>query len=111
MQAHPRRTDPVYEITGTRRGLEADLTSRTRRYLLSMGVRTACVLLAVVTVGWLRWVFAVGAVLLPYVAVIFANGGREANKAMPVVDLTHDRPQLEGPVRLPTARVPTDPRS
>lgn len=102
MQAHPRRTDPVYEITGTRQGLQADLTSRTRRYLVSMAVRTACVLLAVVAGGWLRWVFALGAILLPYVAVVFANGGRESAKTLPTIDL--HRPELEGPVVLPAPR-------
>lgn len=39
-----------------------------------MGVRTACFIGAVaVGPGWLRWVLIAGAVLLPYLAVIFAN--------------------------------------
>jgi hypothetical protein len=69
--------EPVYQITSARRGVRDDVDSRRRRYLISMGVRTACFLGAVVAGdGWLRWVLIAGAVVLPYLAVVFANGGR-----------------------------------
>jgi hypothetical protein len=43
-----------------------------------MGVRTACFLGAVVVGGgWLRWVLIAAALVLPYLSVVFANGGRE----------------------------------
>ena len=88
----PRR-EPVYQITGARRGVREDVNARTRRYLISMGVRTACFVLAVVAQGWLRWGFIVAAVVLPYLSVVFANGGRER-----VIDLPHsDLPQSEVP--------------
>jgi Protein of unknown function (DUF3099) len=78
---HRRRpvaaADPVYQITSARPGVRDDVDSRTRRYLISMGVRTACFLGAVFTGGWLRWVLIVGALVLPYLSVVFANGGRE----------------------------------
>ena len=45
------------------------------RYLVSMGVRTACVVLTFVVPGPARWFFAAGAVVLPYVAVVAANAG------------------------------------
>ncbi len=38
-----------------------------------MGIRLACLPLAVVTSGWLRWFFIAGAVVLPYIAVVVAN--------------------------------------
>ena len=47
--------------------------ARQRRYLISMGIRTVCFVGAVLADGVLRWVLVVGAVLLPYVAVVFAN--------------------------------------
>ena len=73
-----RRDRPVvYSITGARRGLRDDVQSRTRRYLISMGIRTACFLFAVAIDGWLRWVLIAAAVLLPYFSVVFANSGRE----------------------------------
>lgn len=64
-------------ITTARRPLAEDIDSRAGRYLLSMGIRTACVVLAVVTDGFWRWVFLAGAILLPYLAVVLANAGRE----------------------------------
>ena len=69
--------DEVHTITDAQRGLSQEQTGRTRRYLISMGVRTACVLAAIVVPGWPRWVFIAGAVALPYLAVVAANAGRE----------------------------------
>ncbi len=68
---------PVYQITSARPGVRDDVDNRTRRYLVSMGVRTACFLGAVVADGWLRWVLIAAALVLPYFSVVFANGGRE----------------------------------
>ena len=71
------REAPVYRITTARRGITDDQAGRVRGYVISMTVRIVCFLLAVVTTGWLRWTFVAGAVLIPYLAVVFANGGRE----------------------------------
>ena len=67
----------VFTITGAQRALSQEQTGRTRRYLISMGIRTACVLGAIVGPGWPRWVLIAGAVVLPYLAVVVANAGRE----------------------------------
>ncbi len=61
-----------------------------------MGVRTICFLLAVVTDGWLRWVMIGAAVVLPYLSVVFANGGRERIEALPVM-AAPDRTAIDGP--------------
>lgn len=50
-----------------------DRAHRERRYLFSMTIRLACFLGAIVTDGWIRWVLAAGAVILPYIAVVMAN--------------------------------------
>jgi len=52
-----------------------------RRYLLSMGIRTASFVLAVVALGVLHWtvvgwLLVIAAVVLPYVAVVVANATR-----------------------------------
>jgi hypothetical protein len=73
-----RRTQPVYEITGVAAGREADLRSRMRRYTIGMTLRTICFVGAVLAQGWLRWTFVAGALVLPYVAVLIANAGRES---------------------------------
>ena len=88
--------EPVYQITGARRGVREDVDSRTRRYLVSMGVRTACFILAVVSHGYLRWGFIVLALVLPYLSVVFANGGRERTIDLPDADVATDRRALDG---------------
>ncbi len=66
--------DPtVYTITDAGTSHSDDLNSRINKYLVSMAIRTACVILAVIVHDWLRWVFIAGAVGLPYVAVLLAN--------------------------------------
>jgi predicted tellurium resistance membrane protein TerC len=67
----------VHSLTSARRPHSEDQRERVIRYAISMAVRTLCVVLAVFVEGPLRWVFIVGAVLLPYVAVVAANAGRE----------------------------------
>lgn len=41
-----------------------------------MGIRTACVIAAIIVPGWPRWVLIAAAVILPYLAVVAANAGR-----------------------------------
>jgi hypothetical protein len=71
----PPDDDPVHQITSATSSRSADLDRRINRYLISMAIRTACVILVFVVTGPLRWVFVVGAVFLPYVAVLLANTG------------------------------------
>ena len=87
--------EPVYQISGARRGIREDVNSRTRRYLISMGIRTVCFVLAVVTHGWLRWTFVVLALVLPYLSVVFANGGRERAVDIPPQDRATDRRAID----------------
>ena len=73
----------VHSITGAGESLSQEQTGRTKRYLVSMTIRTACVLLAIVVPGWPRWVFLAGAVALPYLAVVAANSGRSRRGSPP----------------------------
>jgi hypothetical protein len=61
--------------------MSKDIRYRERRYLIMMGIRLACFVIAVVVFvehgGWLTAIPAVGAIAIPYFAVVFANGGRE----------------------------------
>jgi hypothetical protein len=84
----PRPGPPeVPRITTADEPLAEDQARRTRRYLLQMGIRLVCFLLAVFTWGhlpaWLSGVLIVSAVVLPYVAVILANAGRERREVSP----------------------------
>jgi hypothetical protein len=98
-RANRKREIEVISVSGVQSSLTDDVRARTRRYAISMGVRTACVLGAIVAHGPLRWTLFVGALILPYIAVVMANGGREPNRAgsPPPVVLPH-RTQLP-PVR------------
>jgi len=72
-----RGSDEVHSVTSAQTPLSQEQKARTRRYLLSMSIRTICFLGAVVAQGCLRWALLAGAVVLPYVAVVMANAGRE----------------------------------
>lgn len=96
---------PVFEISGARKSLTDDVRGRQRRYVLSMSIRTVCFLLAVIFSGPLRWVFLAGAVLLPYVAVVIANGGRSRAGDAPVSQIVP--PQTHRAIEAPPEAVLT----
>ncbi|MFM8927907.1 MAG: DUF3099 domain-containing protein [Rhodoluna sp.] len=61
--------------------------SRFLKYTIAMVVRVICIILAVIVpLGWLTVLFAIGAIFLPYFAVIIANEGsaRANNKSSKV---------------------------
>ncbi len=61
--------------------MSQDIAYREKRYLIMMGIRLVCFVIAVLLfvngAGWLTAIPAVGAIAIPYFAVVFANGGRE----------------------------------
>ncbi|KQZ84360.1 hypothetical protein ASD56_10300 [Microbacterium sp. Root166] len=59
-----------------------DAGARSARYLAMMAVRIACFILMVVITpyGWYTWVLGAAAIVLPYIAVVFANVGQEARR-------------------------------
>ncbi|MFF0451045.1 DUF3099 domain-containing protein [Streptomyces sp. NPDC004609] len=76
----------VFRITGARQGLADDIRGRQRRYVISMSVRTVSVVLAAVLWNVERHVAIVAVVLgmiLPYIAVVIANAGRETPPSLP----------------------------
>src|SRR3954454_20570467 len=79
-------------ITTASTNAAADIARRQRRYLIAMGVRTLCfVVVACLAVthagpGWLPWIFVVGALVLPYVAVVMANAADTTSDAFELRD-------------------------
>jgi len=67
----------VHAITDAGVALSTDQAGRMKRYFASMMIRTACFILAVILPSPYRWMALVGAVTLPYIAVVVANAGRE----------------------------------
>jgi hypothetical protein len=96
--------DPeVHRITTAQRSHSDDMDARIGRYLLSMLIRTVCFVMMFVVHGWAVWVFALGAIFLPYVAVIMANAGRGRERVpdssvipVPPRQIEGPRPYLEG---------------
>lgn len=77
---------------------EDERKSRMLRYTLAMTIRVVCIVLAMVVQGWLMWVFFAGAILLPYFAVVIANGigtgqhNKDLPKAVaPTLQITADQ--------------------
>jgi hypothetical protein len=97
------RGQQVHLVTQARKPMSEDITYRQHRYLIMMAIRTACFAVAIIMfVNHLRFLVlipAVGAVIIPYIAVIFANGGREPDNT---------RGFLEHRVNLPARRDPSD---
>ena len=75
------RRDTAHLVTEARRPRSEDIAYRERRYLIMMGIRVGCFVLTVALfaagAGWFAAIPAVGALVIPYFAVVFANGGRE----------------------------------
>jgi fatty acid desaturase len=79
--------DPV-RITSATRSHSDDIGARQRRYLISMAIRTACFIAAVLVFvttgqGWVMWVLIIASFILPYVAVVMANAGASPDPGGP----------------------------
>lgn len=83
-----RHDDHVVEITSAPTNPSDEIAGREKRYLISMGIRTACFLGAVVAfstdVVWLGLILLIASFLLPAVAVIMANSASPRIGGTPV---------------------------
>ena len=84
---------------------EAD--HRVRRYALTMTIRIGCFALMVLVqpYGWYTWVFGIGAMVLPYVAVVLANVGEDTHitrAESPFIAIEAPAPPAETPGPAPT---------
>src|SRR6201994_3839074 len=99
--SHSGRRPPVHMVTQAHRSLSDDIAYRQRRYLLMMGIRAVCFVIAVVLFvnhfGWLAAIPAVGAIFIPYFAVVFANGGREPDNIRGFMEYRPNLPATRDP--------------
>ncbi|WP_377239189.1 DUF3099 domain-containing protein [Planobispora siamensis] len=79
-----RRRPQVHQVTDARPSLSEDIGRRERNYLIKMGIRLICLVLAFTVPAPLpvKILLFAGAIFLPYVAVIGAN----APQKQPPVD-------------------------
>jgi len=99
--ARSRRPQPVL-ITEAQPSLAEQHAARKRRYVLTMAVRSVCLVLAAVFYQtlWLALIFAALGIVLPWVAVMMANDG-PPKKRLDVNRYAPPRPDrvLENPAR------------
>jgi purine-cytosine permease-like protein len=107
------RKQQVFSITTAAESQTADRMRREKRYAISMAVRTVCFLGGVVLVmqplPWaaLGWLMFVGAVFLPYIAVVIANAGVRKKGDGPSPFGAEPNKQIEAP-RTPPSGTPLD---
>lgn len=82
-------------ITDARSAASVEMSTRVRRYTITMAFRTACFLSMIFVHGTFRWVLFGCAVFLPYVAVVLANQANQRSSAHPAGNAEPiDAPQL-----------------
>src|SRR3954469_24080468 len=97
--ARERSREPeAVRITSAAASRNDDIATRQKRYLFSMAIRTLCFVGAIIAslagVHWLWPILIVGAVLLPYVAVVMANAVTTKDDGFALVDRGPQRPEL-----------------
>lgn len=71
--------DPeVHSITDAAAAHSEDMRERMIKYAVAMGIRMVCIVLIFVVDGWFKLVAVAGAVFLPWIAVVIANGSDKA---------------------------------
>jgi hypothetical protein len=89
--------EDVHLVTSASRPHSEEVSARARKYLISMGIRTICLVLAIfVLSGWLRLIAIAAALILPWFAVVIANAGPIANQEEPEF-VDRSRPELADP--------------
>ena len=68
----------VHSITDAAGAHSEDMRQRMIKYALAMGIRMVCLVLIFVVDGWFKIIPVAGAVFLPWIAVIIANGNDKA---------------------------------
>lgn len=68
----------VHSITDAATAHSEDMRERMIKYSVAMGIRMVCLILVFVVDGWFKIIAVAGAVFLPWIAVVIANGSDKA---------------------------------
>jgi hypothetical protein len=68
----------VHSITDAAAAHSDDMRERMIKYAVAMGIRMVCLILIFVVDGWFKLIAVAGAVFLPWIAVVIANGSDKA---------------------------------
>lgn len=66
-------TKPNFTVTSVTEAPKQERDQRMRKYVLTMSIRFICILAIPFVSGWWMLLCAVGAIFLPYFAVVIAN--------------------------------------
>ena len=67
------KTPAVSSLTTLPPSPTDDRKRRMTNYLIAMAIRVGCILMCFVVQGWWALIFVIGAVVIPYFAVVLAN--------------------------------------
>lgn len=104
----PEDPEEVHSITTAHGAHSTDVDARMKRYAIQMGLRIVCLIVAVLVDGWLRWVAVAGVAILPWVAVVLANGSDRA-EVRGASYLPEETPPQLGPGPATSSGDPLDP--
>lgn len=98
---HSAAVPEVQSITNAQEAHSQEMHGRLVKYSLAMGIRMVCIALIFAVDGWFKLVPMVGAVVLPWIAVVIANGGSDTNHQenaalldeAPLYELSGDLPE------------------
>ena len=105
------REDEAVRITTAPSSRRDEIATRQRRYLVSMLLRSACfvgaIIAALAGIGWLWPILVAGALILPYVAVVMANAVSSRSDGFELLDGQYGRQELTAGTG--SVREPVDP--
>ncbi|MDR6792125.1 hypothetical protein J2X12_001557 [Pseudarthrobacter oxydans] len=96
----------VHSITDAAGAHSEDMRQRMIKYALAMGIRMVCLVLIFVVDGWFKIIPVAGAVFLPWIAVIIANGNDKAEGHSDLLLDSAPLAELESPPARPVGEDP-----
>ncbi|WP_427117121.1 DUF3099 domain-containing protein [Pseudarthrobacter scleromae] len=96
----------VHSITDAAGAHSEDMRQRMIKYALAMGIRMVCLVLIFVVDGWFKVIPVAGAVFLPWIAVIIANGNDKAEGHSDLLLDSAPLAELESPPVRPAGEDP-----
>ncbi|WP_159825632.1 DUF3099 domain-containing protein [Arthrobacter sp. 9AX] len=87
----------VHSITEAAGAHSEDMRQRMIKYALAMGIRMVCLILIFVVDGWFKIIAVAGAVFLPWIAVVIANGNDKAEGHSDFLLDSAPLAEIEGP--------------
>ena len=88
----------VHSITDAAGAHSEDMRQRMIKYAVAMGIRMVCLIMIFVVDGWFKVIAVAGAVFLPWIAVVIANGSDKAEGHSDLLLDSAPLAEIEGPV-------------